>query len=139
MKRLIANLALTLKKYFSEISFASCIGTIYLNFIGDLNSFRIVITCFAVKSRNVLPPLTSNKLFALSSPIDVPRPPLSFNTTVESRRDVFWTTLPVISSFNVGNDFAASMESSEILPDEPLKSSEKEWEKAAIADLYINL
>lgn len=50
-----------------------------------LNVFRISITCLAVRSRKLSSPLTGSSDFALSSPMEVPSPPLSFRTTVCGR------------------------------------------------------
>jgi hypothetical protein len=55
---------------------------INMNLTLNPNSFLMLITCFAVRSRKVLLPFTFNKDLALSKPIEVPRPPLSFKTTV---------------------------------------------------------
>lgn len=45
-----------------------------------------MLTCSAMRSRNVLPSFTTSKLFAFSKPMDVPRPPFSLMTAVWSSR-----------------------------------------------------
>ena len=47
------------------------------------NASRMCSTCFAMKSRKVSLPFSGSRLFAFSSPIPVPSPPLSLSTTVD--------------------------------------------------------
>ena len=44
--------------------------------------WRVYFTCSAIRSKKVLPDLTSSKLFAFSRPIEVPRPPFNLKTAV---------------------------------------------------------
>lgn len=48
----------------------------------DPNSLRVCLICSAMRSRKVLPSFTTRRLLAFSRPMDVPSPPLSFNTAV---------------------------------------------------------
>lgn len=47
----------------------------------------MAMICLAVKSRKVSSPLTLRRDLALSSPIPVPRPPLSLRTTVDDKSE----------------------------------------------------
>jgi len=67
-----SNVSADVAKEFMTMKFMS--GILYLSFMKP--------TCLAIKSKNVLPPVTSSNDFALSRPIPVPRPPLSLSTTV---------------------------------------------------------
>ena len=55
---------------------------ISINLTFKPNSSRILMTCLAVRSKKVFSPFTFKRDLALSKPIEVPRPPFSFNTTV---------------------------------------------------------
>lgn len=55
---------------------------ISINLTPTLNSFRMPRTCLAVRSKKELVPFTESRDFALSNPMEVPSPPLSFSTTV---------------------------------------------------------
>mmetsp|Transcript_26779 Transcript_26779/g.53802 ORF Transcript_26779/g.53802 Transcript_26779/m.53802 type:complete len:312 (-) Transcript_26779:363-1298(-) len=75
----------------------------------------------AMRSRKDCSPLTDSSDLAFSSPMPVPRPPLSFMTTVFSRS--FWTlssATSVFTSARVGRSSAGVMAISAIMPSSPL-------------------
>ena len=48
----------------------------------ESNFFLVYLICSAIRSKKLLPSLTSSKLLAFSRPMEVPSPPLSFRTAV---------------------------------------------------------
>mmetsp|Transcript_52885 Transcript_52885/g.123770 ORF Transcript_52885/g.123770 Transcript_52885/m.123770 type:complete len:254 (-) Transcript_52885:19-780(-) len=89
-----------------------------MNFkLGMLYFFFIHSTCFAMRSRKVLPPVTCNNDFALSKPIPVPKPPFNFKMTVSFKSSGFGVMFKVSKSGNVGTGSRADSGIIVLVPD----------------------
>ena len=94
-------------------------------------SLRIWMTCLAVISKKVSSPLTFSKLLALSRPIPVPRPPLSFKTTVFAKRVLSGSRF---KSVNLSKDGTGVIVDSGMIPVAPEANELKLDSKAEIAE-----
>ena len=95
---------------------------IRMNRTSDPNSPRVNLICSAIRSRKVLPFFTGSKLFAFSSPMDVPRPPFSLSTAVLANRS--FTSAPADAAIvsSAGSDVTPSMVDSGTMPSFPATS-----------------
>mmetsp|Transcript_19123 Transcript_19123/g.51137 ORF Transcript_19123/g.51137 Transcript_19123/m.51137 type:complete len:254 (+) Transcript_19123:782-1543(+) len=103
---------------------------INMNARGVLNSERMLETCFAMRSKKVLPPVTGNNDLALSKPIPVPRPPFNLRIMVSFNNSGCGL---MVRESKSGSDSTFPMALSGIIVDSPETRTPKVYLKAAIA------
>mmetsp|Transcript_83677 Transcript_83677/g.240509 ORF Transcript_83677/g.240509 Transcript_83677/m.240509 type:complete len:266 (-) Transcript_83677:560-1357(-) len=103
---------------------------ISMNLTLVLNCLFMEPTCFAIRSRKLLPSVTVSRDFALSRPMPVPRPPFSFRITVLLRRLEFGFTLSFSKSWRVSTGSSKVSGSMTFAPE---ASTPKLYLKAAMA------
>mmetsp|Transcript_36542 Transcript_36542/g.85648 ORF Transcript_36542/g.85648 Transcript_36542/m.85648 type:complete len:227 (+) Transcript_36542:1031-1711(+) len=115
-----ASVSAEVEKEFISMNFKS--GMLYLPFIQS--------TCFAIRSKKVLPSVTVSKDFAFSKPMPVPRPPFNFRITVSLSSSGLGSMVMLSKSGKVGTD---SKSDSGIIVEAPDASTLKLYLKALMA------